>query len=103
MSVAAGVLAWMALTALAGLVTRATWPEYVAAAPTRSYSLLMLWGRLATGAVALLVASRLTAAIARTPSPAVFVGLVLLATRCRGTLGSGRNIRSGITWSTSPI
>jgi hypothetical protein len=74
----AGLCAWFVVIFLAGLVLRATWPEFVAATPTMSYTLPMLLTRLGVGVLATLAGGALAARIARQSSAALFAGIVLV-------------------------
>jgi hypothetical protein len=63
---------------LAGLVIRATWPEFVAATPTLSYTLPMLLTRLGIGVAATLAGGAIAASIAKQSNAALFAGIVLV-------------------------
>lgn len=79
-AVAAGVIAFAVVAAVAALVARWAWPGYAAAVPGRSYTLAMLIARLGAGALATLAAGRVAARIAAPDQRAAgAAGLALLA------------------------
>jgi hypothetical protein len=78
LAVLAGLCAWFVVIFLAGLVLRATWPEFVAATPTMSYTLPMLLTRLSVGILATLAGGAVAARLARQSSAALFAGIVLV-------------------------
>jgi hypothetical protein len=78
LAVLAGLCAWFVVIFLAGLVLRATWPEFVAATPTMSYTLPMLIARLSIGVVATLAGGAVAARIASQSNAALFAGIVLV-------------------------
>ena len=79
-SVIAGLLMFFLLSFLASLAAKSLWPAYAAAVPDRAYTLPMQLARLATGAIATVVAGWLASTIARDRQfSALWVGLVLLA------------------------
>ena len=81
LAVIAGLVAWVALVSIAGLILRASWPEYSAVAASMAFTLPMLIVRLTISAVTLLAAARLTASIApRATTATVVLGTVLVAT-----------------------
>lgn len=74
-----GVVTWVVLITVAGAIMRASWPEYAAVADSMIFTLPMMIARLSLSAVALLIAARLTRAIAPQSSLApMLVGVVLL-------------------------
>jgi len=81
LAVIAGLVAWVVLVSIAGLILRASWPEYGAVAASMAFTLPMLIARLTISAVTLLAAARLTAFIApRATTATVVLGTVLVAT-----------------------
>lgn len=81
LAVIAGLVAWVVLVSIAGVILRASWPEYSAVAASMAFTLPMLIARLTISAVTLLAAARLTAFIAPVATTAtVVVGTVLVAT-----------------------
>jgi hypothetical protein len=65
LGVVAGLAAWVTIASIAGLIMRGVWPEYASVADTMTFTLPMLFARLAIGALATLVAGLVTAVIAR--------------------------------------
>jgi hypothetical protein len=79
LGVIAGLAVWFVLLTAGGAVFRATWPEYVAVAESMNFTLSMMLARLALGAVSLLIAARVTAAIApNSPAATIVLGALLL-------------------------
>jgi hypothetical protein len=75
----AGLLAWILLVTITGLIMRAIWSEYAAVADSMAFTLPMLVARLVISAVTLLAAARLTTVIApRAIAATVLLGAVLL-------------------------
>lgn len=80
LGVVTGLVGWVALASIAGLILRASWPDYAAVADSMRFTLPMLIARLTISAVTLLVAARLTTLIApRATVATVILGVVLLA------------------------
>ena len=65
LGVVAGMAAWGIITSIAGLIMRGAWPEYASVADTMTFTLTMLFTRLAIGAFATLTAGLVTAVIVR--------------------------------------
>ena len=65
LGVVAGLAAWGIITSIAGLIMRGAWPEYASVADAMTFTLPMLFARLAIGAVATLAAGLVTTVIAR--------------------------------------
>jgi hypothetical protein len=65
LGVVAGLAAWGIITSIAGLIIRGAWPEYASVADAMTFTLPMLFARLAIGAVATLAAGLVTTVIAR--------------------------------------
>jgi len=78
LGVVAGIVAWLLLVFVGGLIIRATWPEYVAVAEAMTFTLPMLLTRLALSAIALVMAAWATAMIARKSVAPLTLGIVLL-------------------------
>jgi len=80
MGVVAGLVAFAAVTAVAGIVMRRAWPDYARVADAMIFSLPMMLARLSIGAVATIVAGWVTAAVAgRSTFVRLAPGLLLLA------------------------
>jgi len=80
LAVAAGLVAWIVLASIAGVILRASWPDYAAVAGSMTFTLPMLIARLTISTVTLLAAARLTAVIAPRATIAVVVlGAILVA------------------------
>jgi hypothetical protein len=78
-AVAGGLIAWFVVATIGNLGIRLSWPEYVAVEKAMAFTLAMLLGRLAIGALASLCAGAITAWIARASRAAV-MGLGILLT-----------------------
>ena len=78
LGIVAGLVAWIVVVTVAGLILRATWPAYVSAAPSMTFTLSMKLTRLSIGALATLAAGWVSGAIARSPAAILAPGAVLL-------------------------
>jgi hypothetical protein len=78
LGVVAGLVVWMLLASVAGLILRAAWPEYAAVASSMAFTLPMKVARLSIGALATLAAGLLTAVITRSTGAALLLGALLL-------------------------
>jgi hypothetical protein len=78
LGVVAGVLTWMLVAIVCGLILRASWPEYAAVEETMSFTLPMLLVRLSISTVALLIAGWMAALVARSERGPLILGIVLL-------------------------
>jgi hypothetical protein len=80
LGVVAGLLAFLAVVFIAGIIMRGTWPDYARVADAMTFTLPMMIARLTIGALATIAAGLVTAAIAK-PSALVRLvpGLLLLA------------------------
>ncbi|HTE39825.1 MAG TPA: hypothetical protein VK629_03295 [Steroidobacteraceae bacterium] len=78
LGVVGGLIAWMAIGFIGGLIIRATWPEYVAVADNLDFTLSMKIVRLVLGAIATLGAGWVTVLIARSTMAALTPGIILL-------------------------
>jgi len=80
LAVVAGLVAWIAVVAVAGLIMRSSWPAYARVADAMTFTLPMMLVRLSIGALATLAAGWVTAAIAPRPMLVrLMPGLILLA------------------------
>jgi hypothetical protein len=80
LGVVAGLAAFVIIATVAGLILRATWPEYASVADKLTFTLPMMFARLSIGAVAALATGWVTAAIARRSRLATLVaGALMLA------------------------
>jgi len=80
LAVMTGLVVWVIVTTVAGLIMRGTWPEYAAVADAMTFTYPMMFGRLSIGAVATLAAGCVAALVARHSKLAtVTTGLILLA------------------------
>jgi hypothetical protein len=76
--VLAGLVVWVAIGSAAGLVLRATWPDYVAAAPTMKFTTPMKVARLSIGAFATLAMGWVIGGITRSITSVLVAGVLLL-------------------------
>jgi hypothetical protein len=80
LGVVAGLLAFMAVVAIAGIVMRTAWPSYARVADAMTFTLPMMIARLVIGALATIVAGLVTAVVARGSTfMKLAPGLLLLA------------------------
>lgn len=75
-----GLVSWFAIVSVAGAVMLTLWPAYAAVADEMTFTLPMMIARLAIGAVALLIAARVTAIIEPHGKAALGLGVALLIT-----------------------
>ena len=79
LGVIAGLAVWIAIAVVAALIMRSAWPEYASVADAMTFTLPMMFARLAIGALATLAAGWVIAAIARRSMLArVTAGLLLV-------------------------
>jgi hypothetical protein len=79
LGVVASLVVWLVVTTLAGMIMRASWPEYANVADAMTFTLPMMIARLAIGAVATLAAGFTSAAIAgRSRLARILPGVLLL-------------------------
>ena len=64
LGVVAGLLAFVAVAAVAGIIMRGAWPDYARVADAMTFTLPMMLARLSIGAVATVVAGSVAAVIA---------------------------------------
>jgi len=80
LAVIAGLVAWILLVTVSGLILRAAWPQYAAVAESMAFTLPMLVARLAISTVTLLAAARITAFVApKATTATLLLGAILLA------------------------
>jgi hypothetical protein len=80
LAVVTGLVVWVAITTVAGLIMRGAWPEYGAVADAMTFTLPMMWARLSIGGLATVIAGCGAAIVARRPmAAAVTAGVILLA------------------------
>jgi len=78
LGIVAGIVAWVSLVIVGGLIIRATWPEYVAVAEAMTFTLPMLITRLSLSTVALLIAAGVATLTARKSVAPLILGIVFL-------------------------
>jgi hypothetical protein len=78
LGVVAGLVLWLIVTTIAGLVLRAAWPAYARVADAMVFTLSMMIARLSIGAVATIVAGVGSGSIARASIAKLMPGLLLL-------------------------
>ena len=76
--VVVGFVAWIAVGGAGFLFLRTVWSDYALAEPTKSYTLLMLFSRLAVGGVCTITAGAVSAVVAKSSRAAWWLGSVLL-------------------------
>jgi hypothetical protein len=80
LGVVAGLLAFVAIAAVAGIVMRGAWPEYARVADAMTFTLPMMIARLTMGALATIAAGLVTAVVARRSAlVSLLPGFLLLA------------------------
>jgi hypothetical protein len=80
LGVIAGLVVWIAVATVAGVIMRAAWPAYASVADAMTFTLPMMIARLGIGAVATVAAGWLAATITRRSKLATLLpGVVLLA------------------------
>ena len=80
LAVVAGLVVWIAVVTVTGLIMRSSWPAYARVADAMTFTLPMMLARLSIGALATLAAGWVTAAIAPQPMLVrLMPGLILLA------------------------
>jgi len=79
LGVIAGLAVWIAIAGVAGVTMRSAWPDYASVADAMTFTLPMMFARLAIGALATLAAGWVIAVIARRSMLArVTAGLLLV-------------------------
>lgn len=76
--VVVGLLVWIAVALVAGVLLRWLWPEYVAASGAMTFTLPMKIMRLSIGALATVAAGAAAVLLGRSNRAAVLLGAVLL-------------------------
>jgi hypothetical protein len=80
LGVIGGLVVWIAVATVAGVIIRAAWPAYASVADAMTFTLPMMIARLGIGAVATVAAGWLAATISRRSKLATLLpGVVLLA------------------------
>ena len=79
LGVIAGLVVWVIVVTVAGLIMRAAWPAYASVADAMTFTLPMMFARLSIGAFATLVMGSVTALVSRQSMVATLLsGVVLL-------------------------
>ncbi|MGH9147352.1 MAG: hypothetical protein ACRD1Q_11620 [Vicinamibacterales bacterium] len=65
LGVVAGLVVWVIVVIVAGVIMRGAWPEYARVADAMTFTLPMMFARLVIGGLATLAAGLVTAVIAR--------------------------------------
>ena len=79
LAVVAGLVVWVVIATVAGLIMRGAWPAYAAVADAMTFTQPMMFARLSIGAVATLAAGWVTAVVSRRSTlTALTTGLILL-------------------------
>ena len=79
LAVVTGLVVWIVMTTVAGLIIRGTWTEYAAVADAMTFTRPMMLARLSIGGLATLSAGWVTALVARrSTGVALTTGLLLL-------------------------
>lgn len=73
-----GLAVWLAVTLVAGLIIRETWPAYVSVADAMTFTLPMMFARLWIGAVATVAMGFVTACITQSTLARVIPGVIML-------------------------
>lgn len=76
--VVAGLVVWVALATVAGVILRNAWPAYASVADAMTFTLPMMIARLSIGAVATLAAGWVATVITRRFRLSLLPGVVLL-------------------------
>jgi len=83
LGVVAGLAVWMVIAGVAGVTMRRAWPDYASVADAMTFTLPMMFARLAIGALATLAAGWVIAVIARRSMLARVTAGLLLGRRLR--------------------
>ena len=78
LGVVAGLIVWLVVTTVAGLILRAAWPEYARVAEAMTFSLGMKVARLSIGAIATLAMGWVVAAVTRSTTAILVAAAILL-------------------------
>jgi len=76
--VVTGLAAWLAITVVAGLIMRETWPAYASVADAMTFTLSMMIVRLSIGAFGTVSMGFVTACITQSALARLIPGLILL-------------------------
>jgi len=78
LGVVAGLAVWMIVATVADRIMRASWPAYASVASSMTFTLPMMIGRLAIGALATIAMGMVTAVIARSVIARLMPGVLML-------------------------
>lgn len=78
LGVVAGLVVWVIVVIVAGMIMRGAWPEYARVADAMTFTLPMMFARLVIGGLATLAAGLVTALVARRSMLAKLMPGVLL-------------------------
>ena len=78
LGVVAGLVGWLVVATIIGLIMRSSWPAYAAVAEAMTFTLPMMIARLSIGAVATLAMGYITARITQSPLARLIPGVLLL-------------------------
>ena len=78
LGVVAGLVCWLSVATIAGLVMRSSWPAYASVAEAMTFTLPMMIARLAIGALATLSMGFVTACITQSSVARLIPGVLLL-------------------------
>jgi hypothetical protein len=78
LGVVAGLVVWVIIVIVAGMIMRGAWPEYARVAGAMTFTLPMMFARLVIGGLATLAAGLVTALVARRSMLAKLMPGVLL-------------------------
>lgn len=78
LGVVAGLVGWVIVASVAGLIMRQSWPAYASVASAMTFTLPMMIARLLIGALATLSMGFVTALITRSGTTRLIAGVLLL-------------------------
>jgi hypothetical protein len=78
LGIVAGLVCWVIVASVAGLIMRLSWPAYVSVASAMTFTLPMLIARLSIGALATLSMGFVTALITQSSITRLIAGVLLL-------------------------
>ena len=76
--VVTGLVVWLAIATVAGLIMRGTWPAYASVAEAMTFTLAMMFARLSIGAFATISMGFVTACITQSAVARLIPGVILL-------------------------
>jgi hypothetical protein len=76
--VVAGLVVWLIVATVAGLIMRLSWPAYASVASAMTFTLPMMIARLSIGALATIVMGMVTSVIARSAIARLVPGILML-------------------------